>query len=127
MINRKLGILVTVSAMALPWVYRSGMAAPGLRPIEALGKNLFFYEISLPGNNQACASCHDPARVWMLPNSTINSSTVVAPSAKPHAVGNIKPPSSAYANFCPPFRAISPNLFVPPWQGGSFWDGRAEG
>jgi len=102
------------------------VGATALEPIELLGKNIFFDEISIPGNKQACASCHEPAKGWILPNSTINSSTVVAPGAKPQALGNLKPPSNAYASFSPPFRPF-PNPFIAPWEGGNFWDGRAEG
>jgi cytochrome c peroxidase len=117
--------LIVASGMVMPVLLWSARAV-ALTPIELLGKNIFFDEISIPGNKQACASCHDPAKGWILPNSAINSSTVVAPGAKPHAVGNIKPPSNAYASFSPPFRSgnFGP---IPPWEGGNFWDGRAEG
>jgi cytochrome c peroxidase len=102
-------------------------SAATLTPIELLGKHIFFDEkLSMPPK-QSCASCHDPARGWILPNSAINSSTVVAPGARPHALGNIKPPSNAYASFSPPFRFKDFDSFLPPWEGGNFWDGRAEG
>jgi cytochrome c peroxidase len=105
-------------------------------PVTTIGKNIFFDEISIPGNKQACASCHDPSTGWILPNSAINSTTVVAPGAAPHALGNIKPPSNAYAKFSPPFAFQSilppnvplPDVLVPiSFRGGNFWDGRAEG
>jgi cytochrome c peroxidase len=117
--------LIVLSVVTTPLFFWS-VGAAALTPIELLGKNIFFDEISIPGNKQACASCHDPAKGWILPNSAINGSTVVAPGAKPHALGNIKPPSNAYASFSPPFRPF-PNPFIPPWEGGNFWDGRAEG
>jgi cytochrome c peroxidase len=117
--------LIVAAVVAMPLFFWSAGAA-ALEPIELLGKNIFFDEISIPGNKQACASCHDPAKGWILPDSTINSSTVVAPGAKPHALGSLKPPSNAYASFSPPFRPF-PNPFIPPWEGGNFWDGRAEG
>jgi cytochrome c peroxidase len=101
--------------------------AEALDALQELGKNVFFdTKMSVPANKQACVSCHDPAWGWTLPNSKINATTVVAPGAKPHALGSIKTPTNAYAFFAPPFK-FSPAPFVPPWVGGNFWDGRAEG
>jgi cytochrome c peroxidase len=92
-----------------------------------LGKHIFFDPISKPSDRQGCFSCHDPAKGWILPNSAINGSTVVAPGAKRHAVGSIKTPANAYASFSPPFRSFPNQFGIPPWEGGNFWDGRAEG
>jgi cytochrome c peroxidase len=117
--------LIVAAVVATPLFFWSARAA-ALTPLELLGKNIFFDRISIPGNAQACASCHDPAKGWILPDAAINRSTVVAPGAKPHAVGNIKPPSNAYASFSPPFRSGNFGS-IPPWEGGNFWDGRAEG
>jgi cytochrome c peroxidase len=118
--------LVVASLTAMSLLLWSSDAA-ALEPIELLGKHIFFDEkLSIPANKQACASCHDPARGWVLPNSAISRSTVVAPGAKPHASGNIKTPTNAYASFSPPFRSAS-GFGGPPWAGGNFWDGRAEG
>ncbi|HEX2525354.1 MAG TPA: cytochrome c peroxidase [Geminicoccus sp.] len=119
--------LILASVAAAPVIFGPA-GADALEPIESLGKNIFFDEkLSIPANKQACASCHDPARGWILPNATINATTVVAPGAKPHAVGNIKPHANAYASFSPPFRRGSFGPFTAPWEGGNFWDGRAEG
>ena len=42
--------------------------AGALTAIEELGKNVFFdTNLSRPRGKQACASCHDPARGWVLP------------------------------------------------------------
>jgi cytochrome c peroxidase len=117
---------VVASVVALPLLLDCGKAV-ALDSIELLGKHVFFDEhLSIPSNKQACASCHDPAKGWTLPDSQINRTTVVAPGAAPHALGSIKPPANAYASFSPPFR-FSQAPFVAPWQGGTFWDGRAEG
>src|SRR3954451_23702601 len=119
--------LITMSITLMSLLFWS-VDASALEPIEALGKNIFFDDtLSIPSNKQACASCHDPAKGWILPNSAINSSTVIAPGAKPHAMGNVKPPSNAYASFSPPFHFQNFGPSLPPWQGGNFWDGRAEG
>src|SRR3954454_337800 len=127
MVNPSLKPLVVALITATPFcLWSIGVSA--LEPIEALGKNIFFDDtLSIPSNKQACASCHDPAKGWILPNSAINSSTVIAPGAKPHAMGNVKPPSNAYASFSPPFHFQNFGPSLPPWQGGNFWDGRAEG
>ena len=112
--------MLIVAMLCLVW--SAGAAA--LTPIELLGKHIFFDQISIPGNKQGCFSCHDPAKGWILPNSAINDSTVVAPGAKPHAVGRIKTPSNAYASFS---SFPLPNSVYTAWEGGNFWDGRAEG
>lgn len=118
---------LAASAILLPFLLVCGEAF-ALEPIELLGKHVFFDEkLSIPSNKQACVSCHAPARGWILPDSKINRTTVVAPGAAPHALGNIKPPVSSYSSFSPPFKFSSIGPFVPPWLGGTFWDGRAEG
>jgi len=104
-----------------------------IKDLKLLGKNLFFdTKLSIPANKQACASCHDPKKGWTLPDSKINSTTVVAPGAAPKARGNIKPPANAYASLIPHFQnaggfAIGGTVVLPAWGGGNFWDGRAEG
>jgi cytochrome c peroxidase len=123
----KIKSTLAASALALPFLLFHGEAV-ALEPIELLGKHVFFDEkLSIPSNKQACASCHAPARGWILPDSKINRTTVVAPGAAPHALGNIKPPVNSYSSFSPPFKFSSIGPFVPPWLGGTFWDGRAEG
>jgi cytochrome c peroxidase len=117
---------IALSASVLPLLLICADAV-ALEPIELLGKHIFFDEkLSTPSNKQACASCHDPAKGWVLPESEINRTTVVAPGAAPHALGSIKPPANAYSSFSPPFQ-FKQAPFLAPWQGGTFWDGRAEG
>jgi cytochrome c peroxidase len=126
MAQSKIKSALAASALALPFLLVCGEAF-ALEPIELLGKHVFFDEkLSIPSNKQACASCHAPARGWVLPDSKINRTTVVAPGAAPHALGSIKPPNNSYSTFSPSFK-FSPAQFVPPWLGGTFWDGRAEG
>lgn len=93
--------------------------------LKQLGKSIFNDDISVPPNTQGCHSCHDLSKGGVLPDSTINLSTVVATGAAPHALGNIKPPTNTYATFSPPFAQDdgAPSGFI----GGNFWDGRAEG
>ncbi|HYI71681.1 MAG TPA: cytochrome c peroxidase [Skermanella sp.] len=123
----KIKSTLAASALALPFLLFHGEAV-ALEPIELLGKHVFFDEkLSIPSNKQSCASCHAPARGWVLPDSEINRTTVVAPGAAPHALGSIKPPNNSYATFSPPFTNSPAGPFLPPWLGGTFWDGRAEG
>ena len=94
-----------------------------LTPLEKLGKNLFFDNISSP-DWVSCASCHSPDVGWTGPNPSINKHGGVYRGAVPTRFGNRKPPSAAYATLSPVFHfdAVE-ELFV----GGNFWDGRATG
>ncbi len=94
-----------------------------LTPVEKLGKNLFFDNISSP-DWMSCATCHSPDVGWTGPNPGINKHGAVYRGAVPTRFGNRKPPSSAYATLSPVFQFdITKGLFV----GGNFWDGRATG
>jgi cytochrome c peroxidase len=125
------GKSLILASLAVTPLLLGSAGAVALEPIELLGKHVFFdKKLSIPANKQSCASCHDPGRGWVLPDAAINAKTVVAPGAKPHALGSLKPPANAYASFSPPFRSdsnVPPGGFVLPWLGGNFWDGRAEG
>ena len=118
---------VIASLAVAPWLL-SSVGAVELTPLETLGKHIFFDPISIGTNRISCASCHDPGKGWILPDSTINSTTVVAPGAAALTQGSIKTPPNAYSTFSPIFQP-DPNTppFVVPWKGGNFWDGRAEG
>lgn len=96
------------------------------RSLETLGKFVFFDRISVPANRQGCADCHDPAAGWTLRDEKINKTQVVARGAVPNAVGNIKPPTNAYAHRVPPFQVSCAFLPLPLPCGGLFWNGRAE-
>src|SRR4051812_13288025 len=132
--------LLIASTAAMPLLVEPAHADPGdsqsVTALKALGKNLFFdTKLSIPANTQACASCHNAAVGGILPNSAINATTVVAPGAAPHALGNLRPPTNIYATDIARFQTAlgfgvgtANNLVVlPGWGGGNFWDGRAEG
>ena len=94
-----------------------------LRPLERLGKSIYFDNISSP-DRQACASCHAPETGFTGPNSMINAHGAVVGGAIPTRFGNRKPPSAAYATTAPLFHwDPAEGLFL----GGNFWDGRATG
>ena len=121
---------VTMAAAVPLLIGMSGGAPadePGLTPIEELGK-FFFYDtrLSTPRGKQGCVSCHEPKVGWVLPLSEVNETTVGAPGAQPGAVGGRKTPSNAYVSFSPEFQATG-SPFPPRFEGGNFWDGRAEG
>jgi cytochrome c peroxidase len=122
--QRKTWIAASVAALPAVLVWAGDAAA--LTPLELLGKHVFFDKISRPEDAQACASCHAPLRGWTLPDSKINNTTVSAPGARAKRSGSLKPPANAYAFFIPPFRNNG-NPFLAPFEGGNFWDGRAEG
>ncbi len=98
-------------------------AAAELLPIEQLGKELFFDQLSSP-DRQSCASCHAPQVGFTGPNPGINGHGGVYRGAVPTRFGGRKPPSSAYATLSPIFQYDDvEELFL----GGNFWDGRATG
>jgi cytochrome c peroxidase len=97
--------------------------ANDLSPMEKLGKNLFFDNISSP-DWMSCAACHGPDVGWTGPNPGINQHGAVYRGAVPTRFGNRKPPRAAYATLSPIFSYDEDEgLFI----GGNFWDGRATG
>src|SRR6186713_3088452 len=98
--NKSISGLAMLSALA----FSAGQAGadPNVEALEALGKQVFFDEISVPAR-QSCATCHVPANGFTAGVAAINMNGVAVPGANPHTVGNRKPPSAAYA-------ASSPNL-----------------
>jgi cytochrome c peroxidase len=94
--------------------------------LKLLGKYVFFDKISEP-KRMACVTCHDPDTGGIGSNSGVNLHQVAITGANPHTVGNLKPPSNMHASFVEPFRQNTTPPFIPPYFGGNFWDGRAEG
>lgn len=92
--------------------------------LKLLGKYVFFAKISSP-SRMACVTCHDPATGWTGSVSGVNLHPVAITGANPHTVGNVKPPTNAYASFIKPFEPCTPG--PADLCGGNFWDGRAEG
>ena len=109
----------------------------GLKPIEELGKKIFFDKHLSIRRNQACASCHVPDAGWVGDDSEINAHGAVYEGSIQGEFGNRKPPSSAYASLAPIFYADYGNRLLgdndpdlasdPLFVGGNFWDGRATG
>jgi len=115
-----------ITTMVFPMIFLAASVtavAGNLSPLEVLGKNLFFDNISSP-DWMSCATCHSPDVGWTGPTAGINKHGAVYRGAVPTRFGNRKPPSAAYATLSPVFRYDdSEELFV----GGNFWDGRATG
>src|SRR5262245_33940753 len=110
----------------------AGAAAPNVDALAALGKQVFFDNISVPAT-QSCSSCHVPENGFTAGSAIVNLGSVAVPGAKPHRIGNRKPPSAAYAASSP---NLSGGIFGPECAdapfglfciGGVFWDGRATG
>jgi cytochrome c peroxidase len=98
-----------------------------LSDIELLGKYVFFDKISSPPR-MACVTCHDPATGGTGSVSGVNLHQVAIAGANPHTVGNLKPPTNAYATFIIPFQPCNTGgLLGRNVCGGNFWNGRAEG
>jgi cytochrome c peroxidase len=102
-----------------------GAERDGLKPVERLGKLLFFDRRLSEPRGQPCAVCHGPEVGWTGPDLFINLTGSVYEGAVRGRFGNRKPPSSAYATPAPVLHLEAPAeaLFV----GGNFWDGRATG
>lgn len=96
----------------------------GLSPVEQLGKDLFFDNISQPAQSMSCASCHAPNAGWTGGVAGPNVHGGVYRGAAPTRFGNRKPPSAAYATFAPVFHLDG---VTGEFAGGNFWDGRATG
>ncbi|MGZ3458017.1 MAG: cytochrome-c peroxidase [Archangium sp.] len=96
-----------------------------LKPVEILGKLLFFDRRLSEPQGQPCAVCHGPAVGWTGPEQLINATGAVYEGAVPGRFGNRKPPASAYATPAPILHVEDHGMahFV----GGNFWDGRATG
>jgi cytochrome c peroxidase len=118
-----LGLVLVFLCLASLTVAKRNVSDDELTPVEQLGKQLFFDNISDP-SWVSCSSCHSPDTGWTGPVAGINQHGAVYRGAVPIRFGNRKPPSAAYATFSPIFGYDEiEGLFV----GGNFWDGRATG
>jgi cytochrome c peroxidase len=114
--------LLVFQSVVLAGLIAGSAFADELTPVEALGKQLFFDNISDPPW-VSCATCHSPATGWTGPIAGMNLHGSVYRGAVPIRFGNRKPPSVAYATLSPIFHFDVTGLAV----GGNFWDGRATG
>jgi cytochrome c peroxidase len=97
--------------------------------LKLLGKYVFFDKISEP-KRMACVTCHDPDTGGTGSTSGVNLHQVAITGANPHTVGNLKPPTNAYASLIPQFYPCNDGGLPGRRQqycGGNFWSGRAEG
>ncbi|QUJ70119.1 methylamine utilization protein (plasmid) [Photobacterium sp. GJ3] len=121
-----------------------------MQPIEALGKRLFFENISDP-SRMSCATCHAPNTGGTYNVSGVNLHQVAVTGARPHLrpkdlaegeekttlknAGGLKPPTNQYVSFIHENEAkglkslqlarLGPCGIFP--CGGAFWNGRANG
>lgn len=123
MIMKSLFRQLVLTGVIVSVVLLGAAFANDLTPIEKLGKELFFNNISNP-DWMSCSTCHAPESGWTGPIAGINLHGAVYRGAVPTRFGNRKPPSSGYATLSPVFYYDdAEGLFV----GGNFWDGRATG
>ena len=64
-----------------------------------LGKYVFFDEKISEPKRMGCVTCHDPNTGGTGSVSGVNLHQVAITGANPHKVGNLKPPTNAYATF----------------------------
>ena len=133
--NKSALAIVLTAGSSLLSLNTAQASAPDVAALEALGKQVFFDNISDPAR-QSCSSCHSAATGWTGPSDFINRTVVAVPGADPRTIGGRKPPTIAYAFVSPTFgdSAIAPfpgacdagaaGVFC---GGGIFWDGRATG
>ena len=92
-----------------------------------LGRKLFFDTNLSSGNNQACASCHDPANGFADPRASVLAP--VSEGSVGGEFGNRNAPTAAYASYTPQFGVVASQDQTPEtdsnYQGGQFLDGRA--
>jgi cytochrome c peroxidase len=122
--------IATILAVCTVFGYAAAKSKAGidrdcdLSDIELLGKYVFFDKISSP-KRMACVTCHDPATGGTGSVSGVNLHQVAITGANPHTVGNLKPPTNAYASL---IERLSLCAFgFPGMCGGNFWNGRSEG
>jgi cytochrome c peroxidase len=117
------GSILAVLFLASSGAAKRNPQSTQLEPIQQLGKELFFDNISDPPW-VSCSTCHGPEVGWTGPVAGINLHGSVYRGAVPIRFGNRKPPSAAYATFSPILHwDADEGVFV----GGNFWDGRATG
>ena len=119
----KVRLLSIAGFLAFGFLYPQFGFTQELTPIELLGKELFFDNISDP-SWVSCATCHAPAMGWTGTVAGINVHGGVYRGSVPQRFGNRKPPSNAYATFSPVFFFDED---LEEFVGGNFWDGRATG
>jgi cytochrome c peroxidase len=87
-----------------------------------LGRLLYFDKnLSLTGN-QSCASCHNPAAGFVDDRDNgVRAAASLGDDG--HSLGDRTAPTAAYAKFSPVFHY---NEKKQAYEGGQFWDGRAE-
>jgi cytochrome c peroxidase len=76
----------------------------------------------------ACVTCHLPETGGTGGVAGVNLHQVAITGADPHTVGNLKPPTNAYASFIETFKPCDRGGLGPRNVcGGNFWNGRSEG
>lgn len=134
-ILRNLSCLLALTLFVLiakPAFAQGLLFAPNLSPLEELGQELFNdTDLSQPSGRQGCVSCHEQSVGFTSPDFFINFFFGPHNGAIPHRFGPRKPPTAAYAGDSGNLHYVGPpggpHPFLPNWEGGLFWDGRATG
>jgi cytochrome c peroxidase len=102
-------------------LYTEAMADAGPAALEDLGRMLFFDTRLSAGENQSCATCHDPSRAFTDPrqNGVAGAASLGSDGS---SLGDRNAAGLTYAARTPPFHRRADGNYV----GGFFHDGRAE-
>lgn len=112
-----IGIAFVLVMATSPTASANGLL-PEVRSEQLLGGALYFDTNLSANRNQACASCHLPATGFDDPDSNLP----VSQGSFLTEFGGRNAPSAAYAAFAPKFSLNGDGLY----EGGQFWDGRAD-
>ena len=100
----KISGLAMASALALS--VGNAAAAPNVEALEALGKQVFFDEISVPAR-QSCATCHVPSNGFTAGVAAINLNGVAVTGANPHRSATVSRRPRPTGRPCPTSRVVS--------------------
>ncbi len=89
---------------------------PNTAEIASIGSVIFHDPILSNPQGQSCSSCHAPSQAFAHPGFQ------TSPGARHDLSGQRNSPSLLYASYVP---ALTKSPSTKLWQGGLFWDGRA--
>jgi cytochrome c peroxidase len=99
-------------------IINSQAAGSSLSTKEYLGKLLFFEKSLSTPPGQDCSFCHSPDRAFADPDTELP----VSKGARPGMYGNRNDMTVSYSAYVPPLHFEEEEGI---WEGGLFWDGRA--
>jgi cytochrome c peroxidase len=122
--NRSKAVLIAVSCWAIASVANAAGGPPKVKTdMQKLGMQLYNDKNISLNQNQSCRTCHHHLAGFAdLKNHLHPYASVVSTGSDGVSKGERNAPTSAYAGYSPNRRLIDGE-----WEGGLFWDGRADG